>query len=111
MRYFGECVLILKCTVSPTFTLISVANPWMSGSPELWMSHSVDGFPGLQFSATILLAGDAHGSCRAAGALEPPLVRVCAATMAVPNTRQSNPKQIRFMGVPLRRGAHYSMPQ
>ena len=43
-------------------TLMSVANPWMRGSPDPLMSHSVDGFPGLQFSATTLLAGLAQAA-------------------------------------------------
>src|SRR4029450_12989772 len=57
MRYLGESLAILKAIDSPMLTLMSVANPWMRGSPEPLMSHSVDGFPGLQFSATTLLAG------------------------------------------------------
>src|SRR5687768_10796457 len=62
MRYAGETVLILNDTVSPTLLLNSVANPWISGSPDPFTSHSVDGLPGSQFSATILFAGAAHGS-------------------------------------------------
>src|SRR5918994_5358195 len=68
MRYFGELVRTLKPTVSPWFTLMSVANPWIEGSPLPLTSHSVESFPGLQFSATILLAGAAHGSAGAGGA-------------------------------------------
>src|SRR5438552_19116432 len=33
----------------------------MLGSPQLLMSHSSGGFPGLQFSAMILFAGEAQG--------------------------------------------------
>jgi hypothetical protein len=55
---------------------MSVENPWIVGSPLPLMSHSVDGFPGLQFSAMIVFRGAAHGSAGAAvGAAEP---RVCA---------------------------------
>src|SRR5882672_3629287 len=53
--------MILNEIVWPRSTLMSVANPWMLGSPQLLMSHSVAGLPGLQFSAMILFAGAAHG--------------------------------------------------
>src|SRR5262245_33113728 len=66
--------------LSPTFTLISVAKPWIVGSPSALISHSVRGFPGLQFSETILFGGAVHG-------LTPGLVagapRACAAGWAV----------------------------
>src|SRR5688572_20137946 len=61
IRYRVAPVFTLKRIVSPRFTLMSVANPWMLGSPSPLMSHLVDGLPGLQFSATISLAGAAHG--------------------------------------------------
>src|SRR4029453_18138844 len=60
MRYLGESLAILKAIDSPMLTLMSVANPWMRGSPDPLMSHSVEGFPALQFSATILLGGFVH---------------------------------------------------
>ena len=40
---------------------MSVAKPWMLESPAPEMSHSLAGFPVRQFSATIGLAGAAHG--------------------------------------------------
>src|SRR4029453_11675730 len=66
MRYALASVLTLNVAVSPLLTLMSVANPWMLGSPMLLTSHSSGGLPGLQFSATISLAGETHGSVLAA---------------------------------------------
>src|SRR5258708_440886 len=64
MRYISivyafASVLILNNIVWPTLTLISVANPWIVGSPELpgEMSHWLEGLPGRQFSASIGFAG------------------------------------------------------
>ena len=54
-------VSTLNDTVPPRFTLMSVAKPWMLGSPAPVMSHSLAGLPGWQFSATIGLAGALHG--------------------------------------------------
>ena len=42
MRNIWAVVVILKWTVSPLFTLMSVANPWMVESPPPLMSHSLD---------------------------------------------------------------------
>jgi len=39
--------LILKETVSPLLTLISVVKPWMLAAPEPEICHSDDGLPGL----------------------------------------------------------------
>jgi hypothetical protein len=52
----------------PRLTLISVANPWMVVSPAPLISHSLEGLPGRQFSATIGLAGVSHGPKGADGA-------------------------------------------
>ena len=51
---------ILKCTVPPCGTLISVAKPWMLESPIPETSHWFCGVPGRQFSASISLPGAAH---------------------------------------------------
>ena len=51
---------ILNDTVSPWSTLISVANPWIDGSPTPVMSHSEAGLPGKQFSATIAFGALVH---------------------------------------------------
>ena len=58
---------ILNEIVSPRLTLMSVAKPWIVRSPDPLMSHSVDGFPGLQFSATTRFAGRAHSGAASAG--------------------------------------------
>src|SRR5438046_1137526 len=52
-RYAVEGVTTLKWTVWPLFTLMSVANPWMLGSPAPLTSHSLAGLPGLEFSHAI----------------------------------------------------------
>ena len=46
-------VSTLKLIDSPRPTLMSVAKPWMLGSPAPATSHSLAGFPGSAFSATI----------------------------------------------------------
>jgi hypothetical protein len=46
-------VSILNPTVSPGVTLISVANPWIAGSPAPATSHWLAGVPGSPFSQTI----------------------------------------------------------
>ena len=54
----GDVVLFtLNETVSPWSTLMSVAKPCSAGSPAPVMSHSLEGLPGRQFSASIVLAG------------------------------------------------------
>ena len=45
-------VLILNPMVPPTFTLMSVENPWMVESPEPLMSHTEGSVPGRAFSHT-----------------------------------------------------------
>src|SRR6266516_2129218 len=65
-RYDRALVLTLKLSVSPMFTLIWVANPWIPEVPEPEMSHSLAGLPGLLFSqATAFVTGGAHGSTAA----------------------------------------------
>src|SRR6185436_17343976 len=83
IRYAGDALSILNEIVSPTLALMSVANPWIFTSPEPLTSHSVDGFPGRQFSATIRFAGRLHsgagpgGRCASAAASD---VSAAAAT-------------------------------
>ena len=50
-------VSILNEIVPPRLTLMSVAKPWMFASPAPLMSHSLEGLPALQFSASIALDG------------------------------------------------------
>ena len=62
-RYDDAGVSILKPSVSPTLTLISVANPWMVLLPAPLTPHSLSGVPGLVFSqATGLTIGASHGA-------------------------------------------------
>src|SRR5512144_2595946 len=62
-RYDEAAVSILKPSVSPTLTLISVANPWIVLLPAPLMPHSLSGLPGLLFSqATGLTIGASHGA-------------------------------------------------
>jgi hypothetical protein len=52
----------LKETVLPLLTLMSVAKPWMLGSPDPLTSHWLEGLPGFVFSQAIGLAmGASHG--------------------------------------------------
>src|SRR5205814_6639975 len=53
-------VFTLKKTVVPLLTLISDPKPWIDASPAPLMSHSLDGFPVRQFSATVAFGGDAQ---------------------------------------------------
>jgi hypothetical protein len=82
-----EFVSTLNLTVSPRFTLISVANPWMLASPDPTMSHSPDGFPGFEFSHAMALAAagmqGANGSGDwAAAPVDVVLAAAVAATLA-----------------------------
>jgi hypothetical protein len=54
-------VFTLKEIVLPRFTLMSVAKPWIVASPAPLMSHSEDGLPARQFSATIAFGGEVQG--------------------------------------------------
>ena len=57
--YAVASVLILKLMVWPALTLISVAKPWILGSPAPapLISQLESGVPGKQFSASIAFAG------------------------------------------------------
>ena len=55
----STAVSILKSTVWPWSTLMSVAKPWIDGSPAPETSHSDCGVPGSEFSETISLGSAA----------------------------------------------------
>src|SRR3954452_11239548 len=59
-RYPVADVFTLNVTVPPRSTLRSVAKPWIDASPAPLTSHSLAGFPGRQFSATMGFGGDAQ---------------------------------------------------
>src|SRR6266850_5338422 len=66
MRYADASVVILKFSVAPWLTLISVANPWMVASPDPTTSHCEAGLPGREFSHAIAFAtGASHGPANA----------------------------------------------
>ena len=68
MWYAFAGVLILKDTVSPTFTLIAVAKPWIVESPAPLTCQSLGGSPGRLFSQAItLVTGGPHGPAALAG--------------------------------------------
>src|SRR5260370_27120595 len=61
MWYEDAGVLILKDSVSPTFTLIDVAKPWIVWSPAPLTCQSLGGSPGKVFSQAItLITGGPH---------------------------------------------------
>src|SRR5438034_3741683 len=65
-RYDVAFVLTLNVMVPPWFTLMSVANPWMVGSPAPLTSHSLGGLPASAFSHTTALDnGGEHELCAA----------------------------------------------
>src|SRR5438105_3907917 len=61
MLYPLAAVLTLKLIAPPLLTDMSVANPWMLGSPEPLMSHVFCGVPGFWFSQT--MAFPRHAAC------------------------------------------------
>ena len=68
MWYDVAGVLILKDSVSPAFTLIDVAKPWIVESPAPLTCQSLGGSPGNEFSQAItLVTGGPHGPRGAAG--------------------------------------------
>ncbi len=68
IAYAVAVVSILKWTVSPLFTLMSVPKPWIDGSPSPSMSHSLFGLPTSVFSHTIGFSiGTSHGPTASAG--------------------------------------------
>src|ERR1700742_4036727 len=69
MLYLLALVLILKDSVSPGFTLIAVAKPWMLSSPIPSISQFAAGSPSFEFSQTIgFWIGSAQGPASAATA-------------------------------------------
>src|SRR6476646_5128667 len=83
MWYAFAGVLILKDSVSPTFTLIAVANPWMVWSPAPFTCQSAGGSPGFVFSHAItLITGGPHGPAAVAdGVLTPESKAINTATI------------------------------
>src|SRR5262245_56869819 len=66
MWYFVDGVLILKRTVSPAWTLVCVAKPWIVRSPARVMPQSEFGVPGFEFSHAIrLVTGGSHAAAAA----------------------------------------------
>src|SRR4051794_19977974 len=63
-RYVLAAVLTLNDSVSPRFTLIWVAKPWIAAVPDPLTSHWLEGFPGFVFSHATDV-GTAHGSVAA----------------------------------------------
>src|SRR5687768_9302036 len=75
-RYAAASVLILKVSVPPLLTLMSVAKPWMVASPTPATSHSLAGDPGLEFSQGMGLGpGASHGPAEAAGRRRTPALK------------------------------------
>jgi hypothetical protein len=78
-----EFVLTLNRTVSPRFTLMFVANPWMLAEPAPATSQLPDGFPGFEFSHAMALAAagtqGANGSPWAAALIDEGLAPIVAA--------------------------------
>jgi hypothetical protein len=68
MWYELDGVLILKLSVSPAFTLIDVAKPWIVESPDPLTCQSASGSPCCAFSQAItLVTGGPHGPAAADG--------------------------------------------
>src|SRR5262249_32775114 len=91
MWYESAFVSILKCTASPRLTLMSVAKPWIDGSPAspLGMSHCAWGVPGSAFSTWMGL------SARAVDAV--PSASANASETADPHERTVRPECERCM--------------
>src|SRR4029079_14664808 len=83
MWYAFAGVLILKDSVSPTFTLIEVAKPWMGASPARLTCQSLGGSPGSVFSHAITLTtGGPQGPAAVAdGVLNPDSRAINTATI------------------------------
>src|SRR6476646_11366938 len=91
MWYDEAGVLILKVTVSPRFTLIAVANPWMVESPAPLTCQSLAGSPARVFSQAItLVTGGPQGPAAAAGTAKAvgsaPIARSRSATVTMART-------------------------
>src|SRR5690348_6438845 len=66
-KWYANADFTLNCTVSPGWTLICVAYPWIAGSPTPVICQSEVGVPVLLFSqAMALTTGGPHGSAAAA---------------------------------------------
>src|SRR4051812_33108585 len=78
MRQLVESVWILKLTGCPRLTLMSLAKPWIDGSPDPEMSQ-LSSVPACEFSVTIGLL------CAPVGRLEPPPASAITAAIAIVN--------------------------
>src|SRR5436190_21149355 len=103
--YADAGVLILKLTVCPTFTLMSVAKPWIVASPAPVTSHTVSGVPVWLFSHATALISGLHGSVAALAGCAPTPPRathnVAIVTPAIRRTqgrRDSRPAVARTCG-------------
>src|SRR4051812_12570547 len=68
IRKVVNVLSILKPTVEPRFTLMSVAKPWIEVLPTPETSHSLAGLPSFVFSqATSLTTGASHAAAAARG--------------------------------------------
>ena len=83
-------VLTLKRAVSPRWTLISVANPWMLESPAPVISHSDAGLPGRDSLHTTAFAGDVHASSRKRAPAKPGNPRTASPRTAATTRRNTN---------------------
>ncbi len=91
MCYDDAGVLILNDSVSPAFTLIDVAKPWIVESPIPFTCQSLGGSPGWVFSQAItLVTGGPHGPAAAAGRAL---------------TRENRPRSTAIMMPMIKRGA------
>src|SRR6476469_3069925 len=89
---YVAAVLTLNETVPPTFTLMSVAKPWIVASSLPPTSQAEGGDPGLEFSQTTGFVGAAHGSVLLADAElagSPTSVSVVSSMMTTAATRRS----------------------
>ncbi len=90
-------MLTLKDSVSPTFTLMDVAKPWIVWSPAPLTCQSLVGSPGSVFSQAITLTtGGPHGPAAAAGRAATTESRAVAdASMSVRTVRRARARGAR----------------
>src|SRR5205823_15015173 len=99
MEYADADVSILKSSVPPGATLMSVANPWMLASPAPDTSHWLAGSPGFWFSqVTGLTVGPqalAAATCGCRGPLTAAAMSPAASNARTP-IRRHTPTRILF---------------
>src|SRR4051812_20944049 len=105
-RRYALVDLILKETVCPWSTLISVAKPWTLLSPAPAMSHSEEGLPGCWFSHATGLDPDGGGThvtpcCRPS--IVGPVANVSASARALAKTPARRGRTRRNLTVERRR--------